>query len=254
MPIGPSASRHRKVRELHQQGLSVRHIARQVGLGVKAIRRYLREECCPAWNRGGPSPTQLASFAPFIEFWVASGGRNAAELYRQLQAQGSKAGYDAVRRFLRRLLRSSGRPGPRTGVVVPAVTPMPTARKLSFEFIRRPEDRKAEEQARVDRLRAGAPNRQEGLGLVAELAEMLRKESRMSLREWLTKVRQSGVQEMRTFAEGLRQDEAAVQAALEEPWSNGPVEGEVNRLKLIKRQMYGRAGLQLLRARVLNAA
>jgi transposase len=58
---------------------------------------------------------------------------------------------------------------------------------------------------------------------------------------------------MNGFAQGIRQDEAAVAAAMSEPWSNGPVEGQVNRLKTIKRQMYGRAGFQLLRARVLDA-
>jgi transposase len=268
-PIGPAVTlreqardakrrqrteRHQQVRALRGQGLSVRQIARQVGLNVKAVRRYLREQRCPDWNPGRQPPTQLDAFAPFIDAWVAGGGRNAAELYRQLVCQGSQASYDAVRRFLRRRLGSTGRPGPRTGVAVPPASPAPTARKLSFEFIRRPGDRKTGEQSRLDRLRAGVPVLPEGLDLAAELAEMLRKKSKLSLSEWLTKVERSGVKEMRSSAEGLRQDEAAVQAALVEPWSNGPVEGQVNRLKLIKRQMYGRAGFKLLRARVLYAA
>lgn len=111
---------------------------------------------------------------------------------------------------------------------------------LSFEFIRRPEDRNAEEQSRLDRLRAEVPAVDEGLGLAAELVEMLRKQSRLSLVDCLAKVERSGVKEMQTFAEGFRQDKAAVQAALVEPWSNGPVEGQVNRPKLIERQMQGR--------------
>jgi transposase len=115
------------------------------------------------------------------------------------------------------------------------------------------EDRKAEEQVRLDRLRA-SPALQEGLALATEFAEMVRKESERPLAEWLDKAARSVAAELRGFAEGLRQDEAAVGAALTEPWSNGPVEGQVNRLKTIKRQMYGRAGFQLLRARVLYAA
>jgi transposase len=110
------AERHRQVRALRGQGLSIRRIARQVGLNVKAVRRYLREERCPDWNPGRQPPTQLDTFTPFIEAWVARGGRNAAELYRGLVAQGSRAGYEAVRRFLRRWLGSTGRPGPRIGV------------------------------------------------------------------------------------------------------------------------------------------
>ena len=74
----------------------------------------------------------------------------------------------------------------------------------------------------------------------------------MSFADWLAAVERSGCGELWSFASGLRQDEAAVSAALTEAWSNGPVEGQVNRLKTIKRQMYGRAGFDLLRARVVN--
>lgn len=72
-----------------------------------------------------------------------------------------------------------------------------------------------------------------------------------ALGRWLAEAAQS---ELRAFAAGLRQDEAAVRAALTMPWSNGPVEGQITRLKLLKRQMYGRAKLDLLRARLLQAA
>jgi transposase len=74
------------------------------------------------------------------------------------------------------------------------------------------------------------------------------------LSEWLTRGEASPDPALRRFAEGIRRDEASVQAAVTQKWSNGPVEGHVNRLKTIKRQMYGRAGFVLLRARVLNAA
>jgi transposase len=90
----------------------------------------------------------------------------------------------------------------------------------------------------------------EALGLAGELAAMIRQRSRVPLSEWLTKAEGCSCAELRSLAASLRQDEAAVRAALTEPWSNGPVEGHINRLKLIKRQMYGRAGLELLRARV----
>lgn len=79
---------------------------------------------------------------------------------------------------------------------------------------------------------------------------MIRKEVSQPLSEWLAKAEESGASELKSFAKSPREDEAAVSAALTEPWSNGPVEGQVNRLKLIKRSMYGRAGWRLLRARV----
>jgi transposase len=242
------AERHRRVRALRGQGLSIRRIARQVGLNVKSVRRYLREPRCPDGNPGRQPPTSLDPFAPFIDDWVARGGRNAAALYRELVSQDCRAGYDAVRRFLRRRLGNTGRTSATT--TTPSPPPPPSARKLSFEFIRRAQNRKAEEQGRLDRLRRACPALQEGLALAGEFAQMIRKESQLPLADWLAKAEPSAVGEMRGLAESLRQDEGAVAAALMEPWSNGPVEGQVNRLKAIKRQMYGRAAFTLLRARV----
>ena len=73
------------------------------------------------------------------------------------------------------------------------------------------------------------------------------------LKEWLNRAAASGINEMASFAKGIKQDLAAVEAAIETQWSNGQVEGQVNRLKTIKRAMYGRANFDLLRAKVLYA-
>jgi hypothetical protein len=248
------AERYQRVRELRGQGQSLRQIARATGLPVKRVIRYVRLPRCPDWNPGRWTPTQLDGFAASIDDWVKGGGHNAAELYRNLAGRGCRASYDAVRRYLARHLGSTGRPGPRVGPLKPpAPPPSPSARKLSFEFIRRPEDRTAEEQGRLERLRAGDVGLREGLDLAAEFAAQIRKSGTQTFADWLAAVAASGCAELRSFAAGLCQDEAAVSAALTEPWSNGPVEGHVNRLKTIKRQMYGRAGFQLLRARVRKA-
>jgi transposase len=92
------------------------------------------------------------------------------------------------------------------------------------------------------------------LDLAAAFADLIRKKSTETLSEWLARGEASSDPDLRRFAEGIRRDEASVLAAVTERWSNGPVEGHVNRLKTIKRQMYGRAGFVLLRARVLNPA
>jgi transposase len=125
---------------------------------------------------------------------------------------------------------------------------------LSFAFVRRPQDRKSEEQARLDKLGGCEASLREGLDLAGEFAAMLRQRSKVSLAEWLAKAESSACTELRNFGSGLRQDESAVGAALQEAGSNGQVEGQVNRLKPIKRQMFGRAGFQLLRARVRFAS
>jgi transposase len=251
---GRRAERYRRVRELRDQGLSMRRIAGEVGLEVKTIRRYLRTHRCPDWNPGRRPATRLDAFAAHVNAWIGGGGRNAAELHRDLAARGCRASYDAVRRCVARRLGSTGRPGRRAGPLKPPAPPPPSARQLSFDFIRRPEDRDDEGQRRLERLRAGDAALREGLDLAAEFASLVRKAGRTSFVDWLAAVERSGCGELRSFAAGLRQDEAAVSAALTESWSNGPVEGQVNRLKTIKRQMYGRAGFDLLRARVLRAA
>ena len=92
------------------------------------------------------------------------------------------------------------------------------------------------------------------MDLADEFANLIRKRSRGTLSDWLARSEASSNPELHRFAEGIRRDESAVTAAVTETWSNGPVEGHVNRLKMIKRHMYGRAGIILLRARVVLAA
>ena len=119
----------------------------------------------------------------------------------------------------------------------------------------RPEDRKPNEQRRIAAIRASSDELAAGFGLLDEFAELLRKRSRGTLGDWLVKGKASSRFEIRRFVESIRRDEAAVLAAMTERLSDGPVGGHVNRLKMIKRQMYGRSsGFRLLMARVLNAA
>lgn len=83
---------------------------------------------------------------------------------------------------------------------------------------------------------------------------MLRQSNAEPLEAWLKTTAASGVPDLQTFATGLREESAALEAALRLPWSTGPVEGQITRLKLIKRQAYGRAGIAMLRRRMLRAA
>ena len=89
--------------------------------------------------------------------------------------------------------------------------------------------------------------------LARELQRLLRARGEAELDEWFVAVVGSGVTEFQNFAKGIRRDEAAAHAAMKTEWSNGQTEGQVNRLNLLKHQMYGRAKLDLLGARVLYA-
>jgi transposase len=161
------AERYQRVRQLRSEGQSLRQIARAVGLSKNWVIRYLQTERCPDGNTGRQAPTQLDGYASPIEEWLAQGGRVAAELHRKLAKMGCQAGYDAVRRYVSRRLGSTGRPGPRTGDCKPLPLAPPSARKLSFAFIRRVEDREAEEQAWLDRLRSADAGLREVLELAA---------------------------------------------------------------------------------------
>ena len=242
--------RFRRVRELTAQGLSCRVIARRLGVNVKVVLRYRRLDRCPDWGAGRTGPSQLDDHAEFITTWIANGHRNSANLFRLLKDRGFRSGYDSVRRYLNRRIGSSGRPGRRDPNAVPPRRQPPSARKLSFRLVKsKPESRSARV---LKRMREGDVSLNAGLVLFEELLAMLRRESRVTLQEWTSKAAASGHTELKNVAKSLLQDADAIKAAMTESWSNGPVEGQVGRLKLIKRQMYGRAGMALLRARVLN--
>ena len=246
--------RFERVRQLHQQGRSIRGIVQDLGLSRKAVRRYLRRETCPDWGLGRPVPSKLDFFREWIDGQIAENRTNAAALHRELAARGCPVLYDAVRRYLTKRLAAAGKTRPRAGAAKAPSLLRPSPRRLSFDWVRRREARDEEQEARLTAIRSGSGELSTALELADEFTALVRKQSTGTLTAWLTRAESSECSELRRFAEGIRSDEAAVRAAVTEPWSNGPVEGQVNRLKFIKRQMYGRAGFALLRARVLHAA
>jgi transposase len=112
----------------------------------------------------------------------------------------------------------------------------------------------AADQQRIATIRGLDPVLDEAVSLTEEFARLVRERQADHLDAWLERASGSAVLAFRNFAASLRRDEAAVRAGMSLPWSTGPVEGEINRLKLIKRTMFGRAKLDLLRQRVLYAA
>jgi len=109
----------------------------------------------------------------------------------------------------------------------------------------------AEQGNTVDALKKACPGYAVMRSLVLSFRTILRTGQIKTLHAWMKKADASGLYRMQRFVRRLKQDQSAVEAAVEQSWSNGPVEGHINRLKTLKRQMYGRAGFELLRARVL---
>jgi transposase len=130
---------------------------------------------------------------------------------------------------------------------------VPSVRSLTWSLVK---DKRGdpEHKALVERLCQECPDLMSLQELAKSFFCLIRKQSQSDLNTWQQRVYASGLCELATFARGLDRDRAAVDAALSEKWSNGPTEGHVNRLKFIKRQGYGRASFELLKARVLPLA
>ena len=246
--------RRQRVRDLKAEGWSIRPIARYFRMSLKTVVRILRTPERPHGNLGRRGPSLVDAYRDDVEAWLAAGHTNTADLFRALKARGCQGSYDAVRRYANRRLGSSGKPGRRSSAYPPkpSAPEVPSSRKLSFQFARAKERKEGEPPSVLDRVRGRLPALDAALKVAGEFADMIRRKAKATLTDWLAKARASGVPELVRFASSLAGDAAAVSAALTEPWSNGRVEGQVNRLKSIKRSMYGRAGLDLLRARVLR--
>jgi transposase len=172
---------------------------------------------------------------------IGEGCTNAALLWRELREQADyRGGQTALRERVRRL---------QAGSASERRVPAPSALRVTWWLLA--EEPESEPQAYLAALyRTDAKIEQMGR-LARTFRRILRERDPDALDGWLEQADHSL---LRRFATGLRQDYDAVHAAASLPWSNGPVEGQVNRLKLLKRRMYGRASFDLLRAHVLAAA
>jgi transposase len=131
--------------------------------------------------------------------------------------------------------------------------PTPSPRQATWWLLEQDKELEEQERAFVSELTRLAPTLQTVQTLAQDFLEMMRKRVDPAFDDWYKRVQACGSTELKSFAEGLLTDEAAVRAALSSEWSNGQTEGQVNRLKMLKRQMYGRANFGLLRIRVLYA-
>jgi transposase len=118
----------------------------------------------------------------------------------------------------------------------------------------KPEELEEKERKMIDHLCRLSPEVKAAQELASSFIVMIRERRAERFDGWISQVVESRIPELKSFADSLKQDQAAVVAALTHEWSNGRVEGQVNRLKLIKRTMYGRANSDLLKARMLKAA
>jgi transposase len=239
--------RYQQVVALRDQGIKVKEIAKRVGLGVRTIQRWVTQDSYVQTNYHHKHHSRYEAYAPYVQKRWEEGCHNIQQLWREIKAQG----YPHSDRALRRQL--GARPGKKKESLSPA-SPLDRfeAKTAVWLFIRPLKDLDEKERADLKALREVSETVETIYQLVQEFLQMVRKRGGKQLEDWLIKVHACHIPELRRFARGIELDLAAVLAGLTLSYNNGQTEGQVTRIKLIKRMMYGRAGFALLRQRVLH--
>lgn len=239
---------YEEVVRLHQRGVNISTIAHTQQLDRKTVRAWL---CAGAFPERMPRPSVGSKLDPhraYLHQRWQDGCRNGSRLLVEIVEQGYRGRASILRELLAQWRHAA----------LPAITsctvpPSPCrVRAWMMGTVYRSTHSADYGRQFMECLCRSYPVLDEGRRLANEFAEMVKKHHPCDLAGWLKKAKASGIRELRGFANGLERDLDAVLAALTTSYSNGIVEGHINRLKMIKRQMYGRAGLALLRIRVLH--
>jgi transposase len=253
-------ARYDAVWALHRQGWSTTAIAAQVGYSCRTIERYLQMPTWPVrqhrrhYGRSIVNPYK----AYLLERWNA-GCHTALQLFQEIQARGYAGSYRRVTAYVSRIRQAQGIPPRRQArrqrlpVVAEPVSQPLTPRRTTWLVLRRAEQRTEAEAQQLAQLHAQSAEVAEAIDLAQDFATLVRQRQPPQLDPWLKRATTSPLEALSRFATGLYEDYEAVKAGVTLPWSSGPVEGHINRLKMLKRQMCGRARLDLLSRRFVLA-
>jgi transposase len=237
--------RHAEIHQRLDAGESLSAISRVTGLDRKTVQRFARAGSAEELlGKATSRESKLDQFKPYLHQRWDEGVTDAAALHAELRQRGWAGSQQTVRRYVRPFRQALAAPGP-----APAV---PKTRQITRWLLTRPDHLQPDEQAQIQAIRARCPHIDALAGHVTAFAEMMtaRTGSR-DLETWLAAVEADEQAGLRSFAAGIRNDQQAVINGLTLHWSSGKVEGTVNKIKMIKRQMYGRASFDLLRKRVI---
>jgi transposase len=259
----PARKRHerlveqwKEIRKLHLAGARVKDISEWIGTSRSTVYRYRQLDEPPPRPVYRRKKSVLDPWMPYLVARWNEGCHSAKRLYQEICEQGYSHSIDTVNRVLSnfRYTEEQGKklraPRAKKGSIAGA---SPSAKNVAALFMRREEKLNKEQKEYLGRLCASDTALADARRLTQEFAKMVRGLEGEKLDGWLAEASTSEAQVMKKFAAGLKKDLLAVRAGLTESWSTGPVEGFINKLKLIKRQGYGRANLELLRARALAA-
>ena len=249
---------YQKVQQLQQAGWSIRQMSRELNLNRTTVRRYAFAESFPERIRRPTSRSMLTPYLTYLEERYQQGCRNAQQLWRELREQGYPSSGSQPTKWLSRR-RSEDVPATEKPYVaspplpVQAIKPpteLPSTQQLAWLMVHPvPLLKEVDQQLLIHVCQDTIVD--QVYKLAKEFAAMVRERKVALLDDWLAHCQNSSVALLQQFGWRLQQDYDAVRAALSTEWSNCQTEGQVTRVKLIKRQMYGRTKLDLLRQRVL---
>jgi transposase len=227
-------ARYEEVLALRAQGQSMRTIASLTGLNRRTVQRYVEADGFPEIQPRARRHTQLERFIPYLQERWDAGCHNAKRLWRDLRARGFTGGYTTVSDYLHAWRATPGRhagsrphaPGP-----PPPATTMYTARQTLWLLLRPRADLTPDDQAYLTRLARTCPLVTLAQALVQDFYTLLREHDVDGLYAWLHGTQACPIPELCRVAKGMWLDRQAIEAAVTLEWSNGQVEGQVNRVK-----------------------
>jgi transposase len=242
--------RYRQMTTLRAQGLTQAEVARRMHMSERAVRTWLKQGKAPTWKRHSRRRSVFDPYAAYVLGRWQDGIREVKQLYEEIRAQGFPGTVRIVGRFVQAL-----RDDPEK-IILPAPTGADhfSSNTATWLFIRDPKQLTAEKQAELELICQRSETARTTYELTQQFMAMLRLRRGQEFETWLSAVEASHIAELHRFAHSLCKDKDAVIAGLTLPYSNGPVEAQVQKLKLIKRSMFGRAKLPLLRQRLLHVA
>ena len=260
--------RQREVQVLKAQGLSQRQIQTQLKMSRGTLKRYLSHDTLPEHALRNAT---IKPYTSYLEERWQAGVHNATQLFNDIVARGYRGSYLLVSRFVqpwRNALSQSvsaehtppaftvnDPPVVETPAMLPAtltVREVCTPRQVAFWVTRDPDKLKPDQKDKLEQLLANVPELLSARELAQDFRQLLMQHQPDQFDGWLARASRSLLAEFQGFAQGLIRDKDAVAAAIATTFSNGQTEGHVNRLKTIKRQMFGRGKLDLLRKRIMR--
>lgn len=240
---------HKRIWKLYRQGYHKEQIAQLVGVSSRKVYRALEQETPPPPRRRVRSSSIVDPYLSYLTSRWNQGCHNVAQLYKEIVAQGYTGTQRTLQMRLRPFRQKVARPVSKQTVIWDKP---PSSRGVALMIVRPEQSRTREQTAYLGQLIQS----NETVAVVFELAQdfgrLLRKrEGQARLEQWKATVRASGIAELIAFVDGLADDAEAVANGCSLTWSNGMVEGFVNKVKAIKRSSYGQAGFPLLQRRVL---